>query len=712
MAESQSPRNIIPIELRGLKRSPNCTFYRNGDVFFPGERICINKKQYPTLDSVKDFLTNRILEKRGKPGYIRGIFTPRNGTRVVNLDQLEDKGQYVAAVNDVYQPLQYSEISSTRPRPVKPKQFDFSNGAIWDREGYAYVQPVVHNDQLRLVSGRARKENENKHAIRIRAYANGDDLTSGCTVCIDRKLHDIDMIKDILAMKLNIRAERIFRLDGTEILDSAGFEPDMRVVCVPRYEEYRGEKFNRFYGEIRPNLTTSPRPTFPAKKEKEKQEKSSLPQKYSVLPPIRGGGESRSTKNGGGSPEHSVNSTTRNKRGMAPNSNHATKPKQKRTPETGKRIDYDKDEGGVYKAKNPRNETVGAKQDERIKGGNSKGYNNDNFKPKKTDPSHNKQAANKLNDDWDDPNAKNSQFRSSTPSPRKEDTSKTKNKGNLKKEEEAATKIQAHFKGYKARQEYQVIKTEQKQQQRQQQQQQKQKQEDDQRKQSQKNKKPSMDENIAATKIQAGFRGYKTRKEINEKKQVRDEKSNKERDETGREENLAATHIQAGYRGYKTRKEIKAQKASMSKTDTKKDSKKKMSDEEAATKIQAGYRGHKVRQNLKNSKSSTHARPKVTEPKQGMDEQKAATRIQAGFRGYKTRKDMKTKKADQEPSPNRLQGKKYGEREEKAAVQIQAGYRGYKARKEYKNSKDCNKLAQSYTRDSIKQAEDILRMQT
>ncbi|KAL3888014.1 hypothetical protein ACJMK2_000398 [Sinanodonta woodiana] len=860
MAESQSPRNLIPIELRGLKRSPNCTFYRNGDVFFPGERLCINKKQYPTLDSVKDFLTNRILEKRGKAGHIRGIFTPRNGTRVVNLDQLEDKGQYVAAVNDVYQPLQYNEISSTRPRPIKPKQFDFSNGAIWDREGYAYVQPVVHNDQLRLISGRARKENENKHAIRIRAYANGDDLTSGCTVCIDRKLHDMDMIKDILAMKLNIRAERIFKLDGTEILDSADFEADMRVVCVPRYEEYRGEKFNRFYGEIRPNLTTSPRPTFPAK--------------YSVLPPIRGGGESRSTKNGGGSPEHSVNSTTRNKRGMAPNSNHATKPKQKRTPETGKRIDYDKDEGGVYKAKNPRNETVGAKQvkethetktdlpidqrkaevvkeeiipgkvssapreksaripsgtelnklpsdednpkkspdeflnkpkspglppqktheegdagntrpgtqdkgkdqisagdekpetndwdddqintgntltvqppsdrvdhpveisehnndsglhnsntqfaesssqvtpretithkpatpkgaendpliskqDERIKGENSKGYNND--KPKKTDPSHNKQASNKFNDDWDDPNAKNSQFRSSTPSPRKEDTSKTKNKGNQKREEEAATKIQAHFKGYKARQEYQVIKTEQKQQQQKQQQpkqqQPKQKQEDDPRKQSQKNKKPSMDENVAATKIQAGFRGYKTRKELNEKKQVRDEKFKKEREETGREENLAATRIQAGYRGYKTRKEIKAQKASVTKTDTKKDGKKKMNEDEAATKIQAGYRGHIVRKNLKISKSSTQAQPNVTKPKKGMNEHEAATRVQAGFHGYKTRKDMKTKKADQEPSPNRQQGKKYGEREEKAAVRIQAGFRGYKARKEYKNTK-------------------------
>lgn len=79
----------------------------------------------------------------------------------------------------------------------------------------------------------------------------------------------------------------------------------------------------------------------------------------------------------------------------------------------------------------------------------------------------------------------------------------------------------------------------------------------------------------AATKIQAGFRGHKARKEVVQKKQEI------------KESHEAATKIQAGFKGHKARKEVNAKKKQLNE------------ENEAATKIQAGFRGHKARKDMK-----------------------------------------------------------------------------------------------------------------
>jgi myosin heavy subunit len=131
-------------------------------------------------------------------------------------------------------------------------------------------------------------------------------------------------------------------------------------------------------------------------------------------------------------------------------------------------------------------------------------------------------------------------------------------------------------------------------------------------------------------------------------------------------ESEAATRIQASYRGFKTRQDIKT--ANM-----------------AASKIQAGFRGYKVRKQLrenteeenKNGPRSQGSRPQsanqeeeeevmkaTNETPAGDIEERSATKIQAGVRGYLVRK------------------RRQAERD--AAVKIQAGFRGYQARREVK----------------------------
>lgn len=128
----------------------------------------------------------------------------------------------------------------------------------------------------------------------------------------------------------------------------------------------------------------------------------------------------------------------------------------------------------------------------------------------------------------------------------------------------------------------------------------------------------------AATKIQASYRGFKSRQDI-------------------KTANTAASKIQAGFRGYKVRKQLRentidnkngprsqGSRPQSANQDTEaKEIPASDIEERSATKIQAGVRGYLVRKKRRN-------------------ERDAAVKIQAGFRGYKARREMKTRRQQQQ----------------------------------------------------------------
>ena len=152
----------------------------------------------------------------------------------------------------------------------------------------------------------------------------------------------------------------------------------------------------------------------------------------------------------------------------------------------------------------------------------------------------------------------------------------------------------------------------------------------------------------------------------------------------------SAAKIQAGYRGYKTRQELKGSKRRQAspapaapptnKVDDDRNNHDDYDEERnrAAAKIQAGVRGHQSRQRSRGRQSEPEVNLQQEDTLLG-EEERAAAKIQAGFRGFQTRRKMKERNVKQEMERRR-------EEEERAASKIQAGYRGFSSRKSTRNS--------------------------
>ncbi|CAL8096273.1 unnamed protein product [Calicophoron daubneyi] len=252
---------------------------------------------------------------------------------------------------------------------------------------------------------------------------------------------------------------------------------------------------------------------------------------------------------------------------------------------------------------------------------------------------------------------------------------------------------------------------------------------------------PPNDKDAAAAKIQAGVRGYLTRKHMGHEPEHKQAQHGLET-EHELDPDKAATRIQAGFRGYRTRQKYhvshpsnmsgshSAHQLGRGQKYTTHEIHENLDADAAATRIQAAFRGYETRKTLhhsgegnmanksplkthdQNSRASNPELQSVGSQREESPKTHAATVIQAGFRGYQTRKalhpeiasrHMDTNKSHQpidktQPSTgnkeNRGQAGGHGrtgvtagshspaEDPNEAATRIQATFRGFRARQE------------------------------
>eukprot|EP00128_Syssomonas_multiformis_P002484 Colp12_sorted_trinity150504_noHs@11366 len=123
-------------------------FFRNGDPFYPPQKVIINSRNYRTFEALLEDLTAMTQIPMG----VRNIYTPVNGTRIENLEGLLKDRYYVCAGGEKLKRLTYglaTALHMKRPGKAAPS-YGQSLGDEREQAPQQQPQPVHAQSQLVL----------------------------------------------------------------------------------------------------------------------------------------------------------------------------------------------------------------------------------------------------------------------------------------------------------------------------------------------------------------------------------------------------------------------------------------------------------------------------------------------------------------------------------------------------------------------------------
>ncbi|XP_042356857.1 doublecortin domain-containing protein 2B [Plectropomus leopardus] len=185
--------------------------YRNGDPFYSGRRFVVNQRQVATMEAFLSEVTQSI----GAPLAVRTLYTPRQGHRVTDLQDLQTGAQYVAAGFERFKKLDYLN-ARTKKQPA------------------AREETQVKVTQRPNVSAKWRKFIPVPCIIHV--FRNGDLLCPPFRFIIPRSMQqDLEQILSLVTEKVSLRTgavRRLCSLDGATVASAAELETGHCYVAV------------------------------------------------------------------------------------------------------------------------------------------------------------------------------------------------------------------------------------------------------------------------------------------------------------------------------------------------------------------------------------------------------------------------------------------------------------------------------------------------
>lgn len=123
---SQAHRDITDERYHNLRRPRKVRFYVNGDRYFKGKRMYITPHRYLNFNDLLNDLTGKLPNSVSLPYGVRQIFTPNQGQRILEIEDLQDGEAYVCAGFEGFKGLKYGK-AELEPWSVGEYQFSLCN---------------------------------------------------------------------------------------------------------------------------------------------------------------------------------------------------------------------------------------------------------------------------------------------------------------------------------------------------------------------------------------------------------------------------------------------------------------------------------------------------------------------------------------------------------------------------------------------------------
>ncbi|KAM9708004.1 doublecortin domain-containing protein 2B isoform 2-T2 [Menidia menidia] len=189
----------------------NVVVYRNGDPFYTGRRFVVNQRQVVTMEA---FL-NEVTQSIGAPLAVRTLYTPRQGHRVTDLQDLKTGAQYVAAGFERFKKLDYLNVGAKK-------------------------QPVTREETQAKVIQRPNVSAKWRKFIPVpcilHVFRNGDLLCPPFRFIIPRSMRqDLEQILSLISEKVSLRTgalRRLCTLEGVTVSSAGELETGRCYVAV------------------------------------------------------------------------------------------------------------------------------------------------------------------------------------------------------------------------------------------------------------------------------------------------------------------------------------------------------------------------------------------------------------------------------------------------------------------------------------------------